>query len=218
MATKIKISSLITLILILFSCQNAQQKQVEIIQKEYGLFEDETGNIGVELNLADFENWKDILERTEQIACNDSIPRVTIKNDSIIKKVYLRNPCWENFGCILIKQRNTIQFHNDTISKSDRFFYPLDSLRNVLRKDFYNNGKIPSWSRNPQKLLICISYDEYRIENFTKTLDRIVSEYEKITDSIVLKIWLNEKTEIPPPPPPPPKEMMEEIELIDDEK
>ena len=216
-ATEIKISSLITLILILLGCRNAEQKQVNIIEKEYGIFENEKDSIGVELNLTEFKNWKDILERTEQIACNDSIPRITIKNNSIVKKIYLRNPCWKNFDCILIKERNTIQFHNDTISKSDGFFYPLDSLRSVLRKDFYNNGKIPSWSQNPQKLLIFISYDDYRIENFTKTLDKIVSEYEEISDSIVLKIWLNEKINIPPPPPPPPKELTE-IELIGDEK
>jgi hypothetical protein len=34
---------------------------------------------------------------------------------------------------------------------------------------------------------------------------------------MALKIWLNEKMDIPPPPPPPPKEPVE-IELIEDEK
>ncbi|MCX2681675.1 hypothetical protein OOZ15_17110 [Galbibacter sp. EGI 63066] len=179
------------------------------IEKDFGLFPNENDSIAVELELTKYDNWKVLLKRTEQIVCNDSIPKVTIENDSVIKKVYLRNPCWENFGCILIKQRNTIQIHNDTISKSDRFFYPLDSLATVLKKDFQNNGKIPSWSRSPEKLLIFISYDNNWTERLPKTLERLTNEYEKITDSTVLKIWLNEKFDIPPPPPPPSKEQIE---------
>ncbi|SDS68119.1 hypothetical protein SAMN04487764_2787 [Gillisia sp. Hel1_33_143] len=201
MVTNIKISSLIILILAIFSCQNAEQKPIKLIEKDYGLFENENDSIGVEIKLNEFDNWKEILERTERIACNDSLPKLTLKSAAEIKTVYFRNPCWENFGCILIKQKNTIQIHNDTISKSDRFFYPLDSLANVLKKDFENNGKIPSWSVSPEKLIIFISYDYGKMERFPKTLRRVVNEYEKLTDSVVLKIWLNEKFDIPPPPP-----------------
>ncbi|MEL0653305.1 hypothetical protein V6246_17930 [Algibacter sp. TI.3.09] len=216
MVTNIKISSLIILILGVFSCQNAEKKLIKIIETDFGLFQNENDSIAVELEYTEYNNWKDLLERTEQIACNDSLPKITLKNDNVVNRIYLRNPCWENFGCILIKQRNTIQIHNDTISKVDRFYYPLDSLASVLKKDFQNNGKIPSWSRNPEKLLIFLSYDSDNISTFPKTLSKIVNAYEKLTDSVVLKIWLNEKLDIPPPPQPP-KEP-EEIELIEDEK
>ncbi len=210
MVTNIKISSLIILILAIFSCQYAEQKPIKLIEKEYGLFENENDSLGVELKLNEFDNWKELLERTEKIACNDSLPKLTLKSTADIKTVYFRNPCWENFGCILIKQKNIIQIHNDTISKSDRFFYPLDSLATVLKKDFENNGKIPSWSVSPEKLMILISYDNGKMERFPKTLIRVVNEYEKLTDSVVLKIWLNEKFDIPPPPPP--KDWKEETE------
>ena len=217
MVTNIKISSFIIPILVIFGCQNTEQKPKKIIERNFGLFQNESDSIAVELKLTEYTEWRSLLEKTEEIACNDSIPKITFENDSIIKRVYLRNPCWENFGCILIKQRNTIQIHNDTISKADRFFYPLDSLASVLKKDFNNNGKIPSWSRNPEKLLIFLSYDNDKISLFPKTLYKVVNEYEKLTDSVVLKIWLNEKMDVPPPPPPPPKEPAE-IELIEDGK
>lgn len=212
MVTNIKISSLIILILSILSCQNTEQKTVKIVETNFGLYKNENDSIAVELKLKEFNDWKKLLERTEQIVCNDSLPKITFDNDSIIKRVYLRNPCWEGIGCILIKQKNTIQIHNDTISKSDRFFYPLDSLASVLKKDFENNGKIPSWSVNPEKLMVFISYDNNKMERFPKTLERVVNEYEKLTDTIVLKIWLNEKFDIPPPPPPPPVDWKEETE------
>ncbi|MDY2588509.1 hypothetical protein [Winogradskyella aquimaris] len=216
MVTNIKISSLIILILCIFGCQNAEQKPIKKIEKNFGLYENESDSIAVELKLNEFNNWNELLERTEQIVCNDSLPKITFNNNSIIKRVYLRNPCWEGIGCILIKQKNTIQIHNDTISKSDRFFYPLDSLTSVLKKDFENNGKIPSWSVSPEKLMIFISYDNNNMERLPKTIERVLNEYEKLTDSVVLKIWLNEKFDIPPPPPPPKK--IDEIELIENKK
>ena len=216
MVNNIKISSLIILIFSILSCQNTEQKTVKIIETDYGLYKNENDSIAVELKLKEFNDWQKLLERTEQIACNDSLPKITFDNDSIIKRVYLRNPCWEGIGCILIKQKNIIQIHNDTISKSDRFFYPLDSLASVLKKDFENNGQIPSWSVSPEKLIIFISYDNSKTERFPKTLERVINEYEKLTDSIVLKIWLNEKFDIPTQPPPP-KEIGE-IELIENEK
>ena len=212
MVSYIKISSLILLILTILGCQNTERKSIEKSENNFGIYQKESDRIAVELKLTEFKNWKELLERTEKIACNDSLPKITFDNDSIIKRVYLRNPCWEGIGCILIKQKNTIQIHNDTISKSDRFFYPLDSLASVLKKDFENNGKIPSWSVNPEKLMVFISYDNNKMERFPKTLERVVNEYEKLTDTIVLKIWLNEKFDIPPPPPPPPVDWKEEAE------
>ena len=116
MVTNIKISSLIILVLIIFSCQNSEQKPIQLIEKKLGLFENENDSIGVELKLNEFKNWKELLERTERIACSDSLPKFTLKSAKNSKTVYFRNPCWENFGSILIKQKNIIQIHNDTIS------------------------------------------------------------------------------------------------------
>jgi hypothetical protein len=205
MVNNIKISSLIILILVLFGCQNAEQKIIKIIEKDFGLYENDS--IAIELKLTEFQNWKELLERTEQIVCNDSLPKITIENDSLIKRIYLRNPCWEGLACILIKQKNTIEIHNDTINKADENFYPLDSLPNILRRDIENNGKKPRLSDSPEKLLIYISYDNGGIENLPKTLDKLTQAYERITNKTDINIWLNEKFDIPPPPPP--KEIIE---------
>jgi hypothetical protein len=208
MRTNIKISFLILLILTIIGCQNSEKKEKQLVQIDFGKWDKESVNLGVELVYNRFENWKDLLKRTEKIACNDSIPKITLKSDKKIKTIYFHNPCWENFACILLKQKNTIEIHNDTINKNYENFYPLDSLESVLKRDIENNGENPKLSDNPEKLLIYVSYDKNGFENLPKTLDKLTQAYERITNKTDINIWLNEKFDIPPPPPPP-KEIIE---------
>lgn len=203
MKDNIKISFLILLILTIIGCQNSEKKERQLVQKDFGKWNKESDGLGVELALNRFDNWKDLIKRTEKIACNDSIPKITLKSDNEIKTIYFQNPCWENFASILIKQKNTIEIHNDTINKNYENFYPLDSLESVLKRDIENNGKNPKLSDSPEKLLIYVSYDKNGLENLPKTLDKLTQAYERITNKTDINIWLNEKFDIPPPPPPP---------------
>lgn len=198
----IKITSLILMFLTLISCQNSVHKPLKKTEIDFGLLENENDIIAVELNLKEFNNWEKLLERTEQISCNDSLPKITIENDSLIKRIYLRNFCWEGVGSILIKRRNTIEIHNDIVNKSDENFYPLDSLPEVLKRDLENYGKNPKLSDNPEKLLIYISYDKNGIEKLPNTLNRLTNAFEQITDRKDLKILLNKKLSVTKPPPP----------------
>jgi len=207
MKTNIKILFLILLILSIIGCQNSEKKEQQLIKKDFGKWEKDSDSLGVELVYNRFKNWKDLLKRTERIACNDSIPKITLKSDNVIKTIYLHNPCWEKFACILIRHKNTIEIHNDTITKNYKVFYPLDSLENVLKRDIENNGKNPTLSDNPKKLLIYISYDKNGFENLPKTLDKLTQVYERITNKTNINIWLNEKFDFPEPPPIPSKEI-----------
>ncbi|QAA80905.1 hypothetical protein EI546_03805 [Aequorivita sp. H23M31] len=198
----IKILASIIFILSIFSCKNIDQKHIKKIEKNFGLYEDESDSIAVELKLSEFNNWKELLERTEQIVCNDSVPKITIENDSVIKRVYLRNPCLKGLSCILIREKNIIEIHNDTINKSYENFYALDSLENVLRRDIENNGKYPKFSDSPDKLLIYISYDEDGVAKLPQILSRLTEALENVTNRSDLKIWLSRKFPVPPPPPP----------------
>jgi hypothetical protein len=199
----IKISSLILLILIIIGCQNFEKKENQLVQKDFGNWDSESDSLGVELELNQFNTWKDLLKRTEIIACNDSTPKITLKTDKELKTIYFRNPCWEDFGCILIRQKNVIEIHNDTINKSDEKFYSLDSLESVIKRDFENNGKNPKLSDNPEKLLFYVSYNNLESKKLLKTLNKLTEVYERVTNRTDIKIWLNEKIYFIPPPPPP---------------
>ena len=117
MKADIKIPFLILLILTILGCQNSDKKEKQLVQKVYGNLSTINDSLGVELELDRFNNWRDLLIRTERIACNDSIPKITLKTNKEIKTIYFHTPCWENFLCILIKEKNTIRIHNDSIGK-----------------------------------------------------------------------------------------------------
>ena len=204
MRTNIKISFLILLILAIIGCQNSDKTEEQLVQKEFGKWKTENDSHGVELDINRFNKWDDLIEWTEKIVCNDSSPKITLTTDKEIKTIYFRNPCWEDFACILIKQKNVIEIHNGTVNKNDENFFPLDSLESVLKRDIENNGKNPKLSDNPEKLLFYISYDnENGFLELPKTLIKLTEAYERITNKTDIKIWLNEKIYLLPPPPRP---------------
>ncbi|CAL2101808.1 conserved exported protein of unknown function [Tenacibaculum sp. 190130A14a] len=206
---KIKISVLILLLLAFCGCQHFNKKPEKIINKSFGLLNNENDSTSVELDLNKLNNWEELIKRTTQIVCNDSIPKISIKNDSVIKHIYFRNICWKNFGCVLIREKNTLSIYNDTIKKSNETFYSLDSLTTVLKRDIENNGQNPSWSDNPEKLLINVSYDQNGLEKLINVLNLLTEAFEKVTDRKDIKIILNEKLVFltPPSQPPPPQEL-----------
>ena len=190
--------------LTLLSCKNVNRKSDNLIEKDFGLLEKENDSISVEINLSEFNDWKKLLKRTEQIVCNDSLPKIIIKKENTYKNVYLRNPCWEKLTCLLIKEKNILEIHNDKINKIGNIFYPLDSLPKILKRDLENNGTNPELSENPEKLVILISYDYNGIQKLPNTLDKLTSSFEQVTNKNNLKIWLNRKVEVIPLLPPKP--------------
>ena len=201
----IKGTFLILLILTIVGCKNYDKKENLLVQKEFGKWRKDNDSLSVELNLKKFNNWNELIERAERIACNDSVPKMTLKNGKASKIIYFQNPCWEKFACILTKEKNVIVINNNKIIKNSGKSYPLDSLKTILKKDYYNFGKNPSLSDNPEKLLIQISYEKNEFKNFEKTLKKLIETFEEITKKRNINIWLNERIEIisitkPPPP------------------
>jgi hypothetical protein len=185
----------------IIGCKDVNQKVNLTNERNFGLLETENDSLSVELKLSQFNSYNDLIYRAEDLVCKDSIPKITFKTDNELKRIYFRNPCWEGIGCILIKSKNKIVIHNDTINKADENFFPLDSLANVLKRDYENNGKNNKLSDSPEKLLIFISYDNNGIQRLPKTLEKLTQTYEEVTGKRDLKIWLNERIELPPPPP-----------------
>ncbi len=211
MKTYIKISILISIILIVINCQGFKKKEKPLIlQENYGKQKYQNDSLGVELQLNKFKSFKELLSRTEEILCNDSLPKITIRNENKIKTIYLKNPCWKNHGCILIKSRNSIDIFNDTIFKAWERYYSLDSLEYILEKDLTNYGKDPFYSDNPEKLLIRIYYTENGVERLPVMLDKVTDVYSKLDSTNQIKIWL--EYYYPYIPPPPPSDGPQEIE------
>ena len=217
MKVNLKISFFVSIILVTLSCRDFEQAEnkEQLTAMDFGKLKGQNDSLGLAMELSEFKSFRDLLIRTEEIACKDSLPKITLKTDKIIKTIYFQNPCWERYLCILIKQKNTIKIHNDSIGKYYDNLYPLDSLTSILRREIENNGENPMLSDRPDKILIYISYDSTGLDNLPKTLDRLTEVYSKITDSTNINIWLHERIKTPPPPPPPQNgpEDIEEIEF-----
>ncbi|MEM6722321.1 MAG: hypothetical protein AAF611_23545 [Bacteroidota bacterium] len=209
MKNTLKIAFTIILMLLMNGCgknekkeQKPIEKETSVVQRDFGNWEKEHQRLGVELNAKQFDNWSDLVERASKIVCNDSIPKITLKKDDEIKTIYFHNPCWGKDAHTIIKLRNVIEIHNDTIFKNKENFFPLDSLESVLRKDIQNNGIDPIFSENSKKLIISISYDKKNeFEKLPNHLDKLTDKYYGITNETDIKIWLTNKEYVKPPKP-----------------
>lgn len=210
MENKLKISFAVLLILVIIGCRNTDIKEKESTQEETGLVQMEFGkwnrpndSLGVELNTEKFNNWNDLVERAGKIVCNDSIPKITLATDNEIKTIYFRNTCLKEGSTKMIKTKNVIEIHNNKISKNKEYGIPLDSLEGVLRKDIENKGKNLQLSESPEKLTICIQYDdENNFKNLPNILNQLTETYYRITNKTDLKILLIDENYFSSPPMP----------------
>ncbi|EDP69596.1 hypothetical protein FBALC1_05408 [Flavobacteriales bacterium ALC-1] len=210
MENKFKISFTVILILTIIGCQNinkkenvSEQKETALVQMEFGKWNNQNDSLGVELDVNNFENWLELINRAEKIVCNDSIPKITSTTDSEIKTIYFRNTCSKEDSFRIIKTKNVISIYNNKISKNKESGIPLDSLENVLRKNIENNGENLELSESPEKLMICIQYDDKNdFENLPNTLKQLTETYYRITNKTDLKILLVDKKYFSPPPRP----------------
>lgn len=185
--------------------KSEQQKQTvlnenKIVHKEYGKWNTSYDSISVVLELDSISNWKELIQQTENIVCSDSVPKIIIEKKTIKKTIYINNPCWENFDCILIKQKNIIEIVNDSIYKGYDNKYPMDSLAHVIKRDITNYGKNHDLCDQPDKLLFYIDQDKFNSKKFKAILNRLTDVYEEVADNTNIRIIMQKR--VPPPPPP----------------
>ena len=198
------------LVMTIIGCQNLDkkeknlvQKEKPFVQKEFGKWKTKNDSLGVELDFNRFKNWTDLVKRTEEIICNDSLPKITLKTDKELKTIYFRNFCWNDDSFKFVKQKNVFEIYNDTINRNGERTFPLDSLESVLRRDIKNNGENPRLSENPEKLMIFVYYDnKYGFKKLPETLDQLTETYNRITNKTDIKISLIDKENFSPPLPP----------------
>jgi len=199
METKLKYLLYILSIFFIIGCNNNEKKQLSSI--EFGKWNSNSDSLSVELQPNKFKSFRELLNWTESVSCNDSIAKITLNKKDTIKTIYFQNPCWEKYACILIKQKNTIRIHNDSIYKAHKV-YPLDSMYSIIKRDIENKGKNPLLCENPKKLLFEISYWKKGNWDLHNTLDRLTNDFEGITNNRDTRIWFSQRIEDLPPPPP----------------
>lgn len=214
--------SLVLALIFLSACkQNEADVQTGLANKEvavrkktksYGLTFEEQDSLGVQLNLADYQSYKELLDRVKQIECSDRIVKLVFEDSTLTKAVYLKNHCDER----PFKLRNIVQIHQDTLIPSFGYeVYPLDSLQSYSKKAITNNGKDKYLSESPEKLHFVISYfNDSDPKRIIKTLTKVTEAFDQVGGNNILKVLFAKHVPLPPPPTPPAPEV---IEVIEDE-
>lgn len=211
---------IIILLIVIAGCQNKKQqdKSNNLVGKVESNIEDNT----VALELAEFDNYPNLLKRVDEIVCNDSIPvvKIRINDTAYIHKV--STPCWDKIGVILIKQKNVLIVHDDSIEKI--FTNPwmckkfeLSKLGFLLEKDISNNGENENWSESPAKHILSISVSDDSVNKLQPIFLELSRTYERNFINSDIRIWLTDYVPYFEPPPPPPEgpEDIEEIEFLE---
>ena len=165
------------------------------------------------IQIEKFKTFQDLINEVEKTVCNDSTVVIEFKVADTIKKTRLINFCFRNTH-VDYRLRNVIEILDDTIRKGSDL-YPIDSLFEIMKTDFNNNGANKKFADNPKKVVIFIAYPKLGIESMTKTLNSITTNIDKLgmNDYLHLEISELEKIEIVELPPPP---EIDDIELIDE--
>jgi len=183
------------LLLLLASCG----KQVKEI-KNYGFPKNENDSLRASLKLSEFENYGILIDRIQEITCNDSIPRIVIENESLIRNIYPIEYC-EPIS-VDPKGRHYVSFKNGRAYK-DGYSKEInnDTLTNILRKDFAYYRR-SNKSKTPDGYLVIIESDRNgNIDGIEKFLSDLTLEYDRLKIDLELNIAFWEEAPIVPPVP-----------------
>jgi len=218
-----RISKLVLIVSILFflvySCKPKPIKEIKVENKKvkkvktYGLYFPEQDSISVNLNLDEYKTYEELVARFEQITCSDRIPKITIENDSIIRKIYFASFCDKSEPTI-IKEKNVIEIYEDKIYRGyDDELLPLDSANNYVEKNLKNFGKINYLSESPDKLFFIIDFEsKSKLTKLEGNLLKLTKLFDEVggNNRLNLLIWQTVPPPPPIPPPPTPTPIIEE--------
>ncbi len=223
-----KYSKLVLVVSVLFflgySCKPKPIKEIKVenqiikkVQtvKTYGLYFPEQDSISVNLSLNEYKTYEELLERFKQISCSDRIPKITIENDSILRKIYFASYCDRNTTPIL-KNKNVIEIYDDKIYRGyDEELLPLDSANTYVEEDLKNFGKKEFLSESPDKLFFVINYDsKSKISKLETNLLKLTKVFDEVGGNNRLNVLIMQMAAPAPPPPPAP----EKIEITENKK
>ncbi len=188
---KLNFAKYLIIVLLLTSCGN---QETEI--RDYGFPKNENRRPNVSLELSEFKNYGILIDRIREITCNDSIPKIIIKQKNLILNIYPTELCepiiFDPDGKHYVTFRKGKPFEWQSITE----IFP-DSLSKKLTKDF-------SYYRNSEKLesylVIIESERNEKINGIEEFIKGITQEYDKIETELELNFAFWEDFQRPPPP------------------
>jgi len=172
-----KFAKYLIIILLLTSCSN---QETEI--KNYGFSNNGNESSNVSLVLSEFKNYGKLIDRIQEIVCNDSVPKIVIKGKNLIRNIYPIEHCepmiYDPDGKHYVTFRKGKPFEWQTNTE-----IIMDSISIKLTEDFayYRN------SEKPESYLIIIESErDEKVNGIEKFITSITQEYDKFGTNLGL--------------------------------
>jgi len=170
------------IVLLLVSCG---KQETEIIN--YGFPKNENRSLNVSLELSEFKNYGILIDRIREITCNDSIPKIVVKQKNLIRNIYPIEHCepmiFDPNGKHYVSFAKG-KFYKDHFSKEIK----QDSLAWTLKNDFVY-FKVEDETDDIKSYFTIIESNRNEkvngIENFLTNLTR---EYDNLQTELELNI------------------------------
>lgn len=179
---RFKLEKHLIILMLLVSCG---YQKTEL--KNYGFPKNESGKLDVSLELYEFENYGKLIDRIREITCNDSIPKIVIKEKNLIRNIYLIEYCkpmiFDPDGKHYIFFAKG-KFYKDHFSKEIK----TDSLAWNLKNDF-SYFKVEDKTDIIRSYLIIIeSNRNEKVDGIENFLTDLTQKYDKLNTELELNI------------------------------
>jgi len=188
----LKFAKYLIIILLLAGCGN---QETEI--KSYGFPKNGNGNLNVSLELSEFNNYGKLIDRIRKTTCNDSIPKIVIKEKNLTRNIYPIEHCepmiFDPNGKHYVTFRKGKPYEWQSITE----ILP-NSINKKLTEDF-------AYYRNSEKLesylIIIESERNEKVDGIEKFIKSITQEYDELETDLKLNFAFWEVVPHFPPPP-----------------
>ncbi|RPD96694.1 hypothetical protein EGM88_10060 [Aureibaculum marinum] len=112
----------IAFLFILQGCIKQHSKKETLIRKEYGQKIVDNDSTYVAINIDNYPTYSKLDNRMQELACNDSTPKISFKSDTILKTVYFYQFCYTSGIIYCPRLKNIIEVTKDSVFKvTDNF-------------------------------------------------------------------------------------------------
>lgn len=142
-------------------------------------------------------SFESLLSTLDSILCQNRHPAILLEDiDSTISLVPY-NRCSNTGSSHLIKSRNKLQIHNNSILSNSSEVLSLDSLEQELERHINNKGEKVNFAESSESLIIVISFQDQGYYPLRNTLLRIIKSYTSLTKTKTVRILLRKRI-VPP--------------------
>ena len=168
--------------IVIVGCQT-QEKQI----KDYGFPTKDNNSLEVSLKISDFENYGVFIDRISEITCNDSIPKIVIEENTILRNIYPLEHCEP--AAFDPDEKHYVFFergkpYKDSFSKEIK----SDSLNYIIKNDYPYFKSINDSTDIEGYLVIIQTKRNEKVDGIEQFLTDLTQEFDKLNTEMELKI------------------------------